>query len=285
MELFYHEMFDSDLRQHIANPEASFALAMWDLARCARDIPTETMLRDKGLGWLMPDMMIMRRRAAGWMYDHYGANIIRNAGFDMTGRAVADFKGVLRDFYIACYDRAESERRPLGTVHRLGRYDERPMWERMILPVEMEEGGIALYVVNRVRKHEDDFAKLTAQSKGAGIFALQFVRGPGGVIQDAVISGANAPARDMTGRRLDELLDQSIRHCFPGVVDLALWDRYLEVDMTKESQSFQIDYRQDGLDDVFDVKLVPFRDGIAIVFRVRSRDTSREASQKALIPA
>jgi hypothetical protein len=284
MDSIYTEVFDTDLREHIANPEASFALAMWGLARGAADIPTETSLDDR-LDWLMPDLMILRRRKAGWHYDHYGANIAKNAGFSMAGKFVADFKGVLKDFYITCYDRAAGERRPLGTVHRLGRYNERPMWERLILPARMAGDGIALFVVNRVRKHEHDFAQLAARSKGAGILALQFVRSADGAIEDAMISGANAEALAMTGRRFDEVLDHSIRECFPGVVSLALWNRYIDVGTRKESQSFQIDYRADGLDDVFDVKLHPFRDGVAIEFRVLPREQTGGAFQNGPVAA
>ncbi|MGL4243425.1 MAG: hypothetical protein ACRCTI_20110, partial [Beijerinckiaceae bacterium] len=77
------------------------------------------------------------------------------------------------------------------------------------------------------------------------------------------------------GRRLDELLDKSIHDCFPGVVHHAIWPRYLEVAETREEQTFRVDYRMDGLDDLFDVKLYPFRDGVAIDFRVLKRGTEQ----------
>jgi hypothetical protein len=285
MEVLYTEVFDADLRRHIANPEASFALACWELARKDGFLPPESTFRNPSFGWLMPDLMVLRRGDGGLIYDHYGENIARNAGFDMTGKAVADFKGLLGVFYLECYARVAREARPLGTVHRLGQYNERPMWERLILPLRDEAGDIVLYVVNRVRKHEDDFAQLSVRARGAGIIALQFLRTADGTITDAMISGANAAAQVLTARRLDELLDRSIRDCFPGVVNLALWDRYLEVAATKQGQEFRIDYRMDGLDDVFDVRLHPFRDGVAIEFRVLRREQDGASSQEAEVAA
>jgi hypothetical protein len=285
MEALYTEVFDADLRRHIANPEASFALACWELARSGGGLPPECAFRNPTLGWLLPDVMILRRRNDALIYDHYGENIARNAGFDMTGKSVSDFRGALGTFYLECYARVAREGRPLGTVHRLGQYNERPMWERIILPLRDKAGELVLYVVNKVRKHEDDFAQLSARSRGAGIIALQFVRAADGIIADAMISGANGPAQTLTGRRLDELLDRSIRECFPGVVHLALWDRYLDVAATKQAQEFRIDYRMDGLDDAFDVKLHPFRDGVAIEFRVLKRAQAEAASQEAGVAA
>jgi hypothetical protein len=65
-----------------------------------------------------------------------------------------------------------------------------------------------------------------------------------------------------------------------------LWERYLEVARRREEQSFRIDYCQDGLDDVFDVRLFPFRDGVAIEFRVPPREAQAvEPHASALIPA
>jgi hypothetical protein len=285
MEALYCEVFDTDLRRHIANPEASFALACWELARRDGGIPAESAFRGATLGWLMPDMMILRQRHGALIYDHYGETIARNAGFDMTGKPVADFNGVIGAFFLDCYARVARELRPLGTVHRLGQYNERPMWERLILPVRGDAGDPVFYVVNRVRKHQDDFAQLSVRSRGAAIIALQFVRGADGAICDAMISGANGLAQSLTGRRYDELVDRSIRECFPGVVHLALWERYMEVAATKKEQAFRIDYKLDGLDDVFDVKLHPFRDGIAIEFRVLQRARAGTAFQEAVVPA
>jgi PAS domain-containing protein len=140
---------------------------------------------------------------------------------------------------------------------------------------------VALHVVNRVRKLQDDVALISSRARGNGVLVVQFRRDAHGVIADAVIAGANAAALRMTGRRLDEVLDKPIRDCFPGVIHYALWERYLQVAETRQEQTFQIDYRLDGLDDLFDVKLYPFRDGVAIDFRVLPRAPEPETAALA----
>jgi hypothetical protein len=272
MGALYAETYAENLRAHLANPEASYALTCWDLARRGDAVPEEADLVKRRIGWLRPDLMILRGASCDdLVYDTYGAAIAVHAGFDMTGKRVADFQGALGDFYRDCYARVLSSERPLATLHRLGNYDERPMWERVILPVRDAAGATALYVVNRVRKLQDDFALLSSRAKGNAVIALQFSRTPDGAITDALIAGANRAAQTLTGRRLDEMVDRSIRDCFPGVVHLALWERFLVVAAKREEQTLQVDYQMDGLDDLFDVKLYPFRDGVAIDFRVLPR--------------
>jgi PAS domain-containing protein len=284
MATLYTEVHEQDLMAHVANPKASFAYSCWLLA-CGGEVPTEEAFLARRIDWLLPDMMILRPAGGGdFLYVHYGATIVAAAGFDMTGKRVADFQGEIGAFYRTWYANVVETGRPIATVHRLGAYNERPIWERVILPLRQADGEIALYVVNCVRQLGEDIAKLSAQSRGAGVMALQFQRDDRGIVTDALIAGANPAALQMTGRRLDEVLDRSIRECFPGVVHLMLWERYLEVSRTREEQSFRIDYRQDGLDDLFDVRLFPFRDGVAIEFRLMPREAPA-AQQSDLIPA
>ncbi|MGL4242309.1 MAG: hypothetical protein ACRCTI_14460, partial [Beijerinckiaceae bacterium] len=247
MGVLHSEIYAGNLRAHIANPEASFALTCWELARRGDRIPHEASFIRQRIDWLRADMMILRGADTGSLrYDAYGANIAAHSGFDMTGKSLSEFKGALFDFYRDCYARVLATHEPLATVHRLGNYNERPTWERVILPVEEAAGGTALYVLNRVRKLQHDVALISSRARGNGVLALQFRRDEAGVITDAFIAGANAAALAMTGRRLDELLDKSIRDCFPGVVHHAIWPRYLEVAETREEQTFRVDYRMDG---------------------------------------
>ena len=184
--------------------------------------------------------MILRPDQEGDLfYEFYGERIINHAGFDMTGMRVKDFKGALGEFFQSIYADVINRPRAVATVHRLGCFLERPLWERIILPFAKGGNVNALYVVNRARQLGQDFNLATAQAKGNGLIALQFRRDERGNIVDAIIVGANKAARDMTGRRLDELLDQSMRTCFPGIMEKGLWDRYLEISTTREAQALQ----------------------------------------------
>jgi hypothetical protein len=269
MGALFAETYDCDFRSHIANPEASYALMCWEVARRDAEMPAEPEFRRRLISWLDPDLMILRRNGDGALYyAAYGSAIAALAGFDMTGKLVSDFKGVMGAFYGDSYRRVLESRKPLATVHRLGHYSERPMWERLILPVIDADGQTAIYVVNRPRRLQDDFALFSSYARGNGVIALQFMRDGAGAVVDAFIAGANAAAQRLTRRRLDELIDHSMRDCFPGIVTHALWERYLQVAAAKQEQFFRIDYRADGLDGEFEVRLLPFRDGVAIDFRL-----------------
>lgn len=267
----YQEVHRADLQARLVNPEASYALAQWTIRAAAGGVPDEHEFARPHLDWLKQDMMLLRREPDGdFTYRHYGARIIAGAGFDMTGRRVSEFQGVLGQFFRAIYAEAVADARPIATVHRLGNFRERPLWERVILPLSSDGQVEALYVINRVRDLGREFNASSARSRGNGVIALQFVRAPSGRITDAIIVGANLPAREMTGRRLDELLHRPMIDCFPGVIASGLWDRYLAVSEMREPQRFALTYDRDGVDGTFDVEIAPFLDGVSIDFAWRA---------------
>jgi PAS fold len=265
----YAETYESDLQSHLRNPEASFALTNWLLARRSRAAAEETDYLRPHLESLKQDAMILRPVAGNdFLYEHYGSRIAAHAGFDMTGKHVRDFKGILGEFYLDIYSRIMRDPHPVATVHRLGNFLERPMWERLILPLTRGGAVSALYVVNRIRQLDHDFNMIAARAKGNGIIALQFTHNETGEIEDAIVVGANKAAREMTNRRLDELLGRPMRDCFPGIAATGLWDNYLEVSRTRQEINRIVTYNQDGMRGTFNVTLAPFRDGVTIDFQI-----------------
>lgn len=263
----FFEVHDHDLQNKLQSPQGSFALSQWVVARGDAAMPDRDRFMNAHLEWLKPDAMVLVPDEAGALvYRHYGSRIVEQAGFDMTGRRVGDFRGSLRRFFQSVYDDVLARPRPVVSVHRLGHFRERPMWERVILPLASDGAVAALYVVNMVRDIDREFNAFKARNQMNGLIALQFVRDADGGIIDAVIVGANRLARDMTGRRLDELLDRPVRECFPGVTAAGLWERYLDVAATRRPQSFVLDYGHDRLQGRFDVLLAPFQDGVSIDF-------------------
>ncbi len=146
------DVLENDLHSRLQNPDASFMLALWQLARGAGDMPAEAQLPVKQIERLRPQLMVLRPAGPGdWSYEHYGEEIARQAGFDMTGRRVSDFQGPVGDFFRRLYRRVTVERRALGSVHRFSADKASPLWERLILPVGEDEVA-ALYVINKVRE-------------------------------------------------------------------------------------------------------------------------------------
>lgn len=263
----FHEIHRSDLHSRLRNPEASFLLACWDMARESQELPDEAAFLKQCIAPTYANLMILRRvDQDDWLYEHYGENIARYAGFDMTGERISAFKGALGEFFRRIYDISVAERRPLMTLHRYGFYKERPMWERLVLPVTIDGSITALYVLNRVRELGHDVTMLKVKSRDSGMIALQFRRDDTGNVVDALIIGANRTALDKTGRRLDQIMDRSMGECFPGIFEAGLWERYLTVGSVREPQDFELNYATDGIAGSFDVTIAPFHDGVTIEF-------------------
>jgi PAS fold len=283
MSDIYTEVYERDLHAHLRNAGASFAYTCWQVACGSRDIPEEAAFLRFRLEWIRPDWMILDRTPDGdLLYSEYGARIAQHAGFDMTGKRVSDFKGALGAFFQMHYARAIHERRVLATVHRLGNFGERPLWERIILPVATEGEITRLYVVNRVRDLGRDIGHAAAHARGEALIILQFFSETEKDERSIVIVGANKAAQVMTGRRLDEMLNRPMIECFPGVVAHGLVDRYFQVAVSREPQSFVQRYEQDGMSGSFDVTLSPFLDGVTIKFRpVADRLAALESDPEA----
>lgn len=263
----FHEIFEDHFEDHIRAPEASLLYLQWRMAKGNRAMPEEGDIPEHRIAYLKPDLMILRPcDEADWIYEHYGAAIAAQTGFDMTGRRVGDFQGALRDFFVAVYGRVMREQRPLASVHRFGDFGETPLWERLILPFGRGDTVTVLLVVNKVREIAQDISHLAARARERGMMVLQFMRDGEGAIIDAMIAGANLKACIITGRRADELIGHTMLTRFPGLRDAGLWARYLAVAEAREPQMIEIPYHADGVEGTFAVEIAPLLDGVTIAF-------------------
>lgn len=267
MSILYTEVFHTELQSKLRNPEASFALSHWIVAKRGRVMPEDSEFAVQSLEWLKQDLMIIRNNPAGELYyAHYGSRIAQHAGFDMTGKKVTEFKGELGEFYQKIYTGIFANPHAMGTVHRLGHFKERPLWERVMLPVSTNGTMTAIHVINRILDLDHEFNLASARAKGSGLIAIQFERDQERAVVAGVIVGANKVARTLCNRRLDEMIGISMHDCFPGIVEKGLWQKYLEVHSTQQPCNFILEYNQDAMTGTFDVTLSPFRDGILIDF-------------------
>lgn len=266
----FAEVHDTDLISHLVMPEASLLLALWELARGTQNMPQETQVPRARLMHLIDDIMILRPDGDDFLYEHYGKRIAERSGFDMTGRRVSEFQGEVGSFFMATYRKVLQSARPLATLHRLGAYGETPLWERVVLPVGDESGVTLLLVANRVRAIENELSHLVASARGRGVIAIQFIRNADGEAVDGRIIAANPRARDITGRRMDELLGANMLGVFPGLVEAGLWERYMGVAASREAQVFEVSYHADAIAGAFEVRVVPFHDGVSIAFDARA---------------
>lgn len=265
--MMFAEIFETNFETHLISPEASLLHLLWTMAKGDRVMPEEKDLPSSRIDYLRDKLMILKPIGErDWLYEHYGRHIAQHAEFDMNGKKVSDFKGNLRDFFVKVYARVSEEKRPLATVHRLGSFTERPLWERIILPVAQDGELSRLYVVNTIREQEKEISHLFARARGRGLFFLQFIRDEAGTIQDAQIISANALARQMTNLRYDELTTYSALQIFPYLREAGVWDRYIEVGSTRVPTDMTIEYRADGVNGSFEVNISPYLDGVVVEF-------------------
>ena len=264
--VLHTEIYDRELRTALLSPETSFGLACWMLACDQGPLPREEDLLRRLPHWMEPDLIVAAAHGPDdFLHERYGSATTALTGHDMTGRRVSELQGPLRDFYQSVFRRALAERIPIATVHRLGHFNDRPLWERVILPALRAGEPTVLCMVNRARRIGDDIGQKRPRAKGNALLLLQFLRdGPAPV--DAMIVGANQAARALTGRRLEELLHRPVLSCLPGIVDHGLWRSCLDVAETRSPRRLPVDFRTDGITGVFDVEISPFRDGVAIDF-------------------
>ena len=266
MKMMFTRVYESGFESCLRAPEASLLHVFWTMLRGKRDMPREDEFPLSRISYAKDDLMILRSLGTDWIYEHYGNTIAHHAGFDMTGNRVSDFKGALGDFYTGIYARVRRERQPLATIHRFGQFGERPMWERMILPLGGPDSVDCLYVINKVRELERDISQDTARARNRGLIVLQFTRDGDGAITDAIIAGANKLARNLINRQLDELLGHSMLAVLPGLKDAGIWDHCCAVAETQQPQSVDIDYNGDGIRGEFRVHISLLFDGITVDF-------------------
>lgn len=231
----FAQIFETNLADCYHAPEASLLLMLWEVARNRRRMPGIGDIPRSRLVYLEDDLMILRPISGNdFYYEHYGRRIEQNSGFNMKGKKVSDFTGDVRDFYRDLYVRVCAEKRPLGSLHRLGRYGEIPSWERIILPLgdtEVEQ----LLVMNKVRSFAADLVGLDVAARGKGVIIIQFNQDVAGNHAGSEIAGANAAAKIAVGKRSDELLGKQLDHFFPALNKIDLWALYnseLPVDTT-----------------------------------------------------
>jgi diguanylate cyclase (GGDEF)-like protein len=80
------------------------------------------------------NLMVLRSKGSGFIYEHYGKEIAAVSGFDMTGRSTDEFHSALGRFFTKTYARVLRSSRPLYTVHQAGHANAVISWERLILP-------------------------------------------------------------------------------------------------------------------------------------------------------
>jgi len=189
-----------DIDKLVDNEAIQAIYRLWRAAAADEAMPREADFNRSHVFLHMEAMMILRPIGDDFVYEHYGQAIARHAGFDMTGRAVSDFKSEIGDFFRGKYVEASREGAAIYTVHHAAHAPAIHIWERLILPVMDAAGHVSIYCYNQpMHRKSALFDALMAFSLD-GVLILQPQRDASGDLTDLLTVTANAAMGAMLGR-------------------------------------------------------------------------------------
>jgi signal transduction histidine kinase len=147
---------------------------------------------------LAANLMVLVPEAEGYRYRHYGVSIARAAGFDMTGRSTADFDSEVGKFFEDKYAQTLATRQPLYTLHRASHARGVLLWERLILPVDLD-GTAVLVCYNTPADNKTDAFDALMETSTEGLLLLRPALDEDGRISDFVIAVANRRVQEIFG--------------------------------------------------------------------------------------
>ncbi|MEY2874605.1 MAG: hypothetical protein RLZZ373_1976, partial [Pseudomonadota bacterium] len=144
-------------------------------------------------------MMLLRRDGDDFVYHHYGAEIARYSVGDLTGQRVSFFGGRLTQFFSDCYTDALAHDQPLYTVHVSDRSLAVFTWERLVLPLQGEDGQDWLLVYGHPLQMRHQLLETVLDATGSALLALRRVRDVQGNDQGWMVLVVNPAFTEMFG--------------------------------------------------------------------------------------
>ena len=262
------QVITENIAAHATKHEVERLLCHWETlhARLGR-IPTYAEFNINAFQDCIGNIMVMLPVDDDYFYMNFGAAIARDAGFDMTGKRLTDFSKHLGVKFKECYDACIRTRRPALTLHTAAYKVSVHSWERLILLVSgAAEDDLMLIVYNSPRENKYDIIDAILQASTNGILAITPVFDDDGQICDGVVIAANKAVEAIVGVPVEKLADTRLLETFPGLLENGVWDRYLTVFETGESDQFEVAFDIDGEERVFQVGVAAFIGGVTVTF-------------------
>lgn len=185
---------------------------------------------------LMPD------KIGDYAYLHYGRDIIRASGFDMTGRRVSNLPPEMAISTIRSLDRALELGCALYIVQRTMQTTLASVWESLLLPVVTEAGDRYVTVFTKPIEFREQLLSTVLDASNDGIFALSPIRTQDNRIEDAMITTANRRGAEIIGSQITKLINRSALKNLPILTENNLWERCLTVMETGQIDRFETNY-------------------------------------------
>jgi diguanylate cyclase (GGDEF)-like protein len=195
----WHQVIRQGIDDVAENPHIIELLRHWQSTRENRSRASMAMFHAGRWPELYPRMMLLRREGEEFVYWHYGAEIARYSQGDMTGRRVSDFGGRLSEFFHACYHDVLTHGQPLYTIHVSDRSLAVFTWERLILPLDSEDGEDWLLVYGHPLQMRHQLLESVLDATSDALLALRRVCDAQGADLGWMVLVVNPTFMDMFG--------------------------------------------------------------------------------------
>jgi len=246
-------------------------------------VPFETFFDALPADYKTHMAVVVLEPRGGFFYRHYGQAIIAVTGFDMTGKRTTDFDSDVGRFFSHIYEQAAAEQKPIFTLHRASHALNVHVWERLVLPFVSRGGEVVLAAVIIPREFKSEFLQSVLASSPDAIFAIRSTRDDDCHIVDAVIVAANDRFARSTGQSVEQIEGRRLREVMPGHWQNEIWPRYVKVIDSRQPDTFETEYRQDGLNGWFRVSAIPLGDGLNVCFTDITKLKTAIASAEAAL--
>jgi signal transduction histidine kinase/ActR/RegA family two-component response regulator len=195
----WHKVVSIGIDDVVSNPDVRRLLREWTRARGAGGLTPAVDAVALPCSDLMPKMMLLHPEGDDFRYRHYGADIVRHSGFDMSGRTVSEFGGEVGAFFLERYREVQRTGTPQYTVHYSDRAKTVFTWERLILPLIGNDGQTWLLAYNQPLESRLQLLESVFNASSDGLLALRAVARADGTVEDWLVLAANARLGTLLG--------------------------------------------------------------------------------------
>ncbi|MEO1328939.1 MAG: diguanylate cyclase [Pseudomonadota bacterium] len=215
----------------IRNPRVLELYGLWNSHRRDGRPPRAASLLPEALALCGGDLLQVELvDGIDLVYRRYGANLIAEEGRDLTGERASAFDGALRRFLRDWYMRALEDQDAIYTVHRAESGTRSLSWERLLLPLEGDNGAVdQVLVLCLPMLMRLELLSGVIESSHCGVMALEAIRNARGRVIDFQIVLANPQADEILGEARGALVDQRLLKRFPESRESGLFHSFVAI--------------------------------------------------------
>lgn len=264
-------LFDHFSSEHIERDalcgEIPQVLAAWTAA-ALDGAPDLSAFNPDQLPAFAGHLMMAEKLAGGdFMCRRFGADLARHSGFDLGGALLSsvpspDLAALMR----RAFDEALALGKPVLERHYALRSTDAVMWEALLCPVR--SAGRLSTVIGFCKPVEFRNDLLGAIVDGApmGVQAYRVLRDGAGKVTDARLVLMNQAAASIVGQSSAEQMGKSIFDLIPTVVSRGIWERYVRVVETRQTEHYESRSNGDPDGPWLRLTATPWGDGLIVMF-------------------